>query len=357
MTTALITHRYMARVFLGLAFALLLPACGRSLMVTVVDERSGSPLSHVNVVHGRMEWRFMFILPRLMEIAHGSGQTDANGQIVFENVRDGDVLAVGGDDVDRTWFSPLWPVTETKTDANTKAEQYQRMNANAPPDRLTLPIPRERQHGRSQPVLLTTPQQAAAALYNAIEAEDVAAVRATLVATKKPYTRLADDLALILVTDHRRCRIISQRFPGKYLGDRWADQAAVELSRTALGETKFVVDGNHAKVGFPETLGRRRVQTLTEDMVRVNGQWKWQIDDLPDYGDYPRNLPTRGDTVALTYLAARGCAAMDELLREVESGKLATWEQVEARAKPLREKVMSEIYAELEGATTQPEKD
>jgi hypothetical protein len=271
-------------------------------------------------------------------------------------VRDDDVLAVDGESVDRTWFSPLRPVTETKTGANTKAEQYQRMNTDAPPDRITLPIPRDRQHGGSQPVL-TTPQQAAVALYNAIEAEDVAAVRATLAATKKPYTLLADDVALILVTDHRRCRILGQRFPGKDLGDRWADQAAVEISRAALGETTFVVDANHAKVRFPETLGRRRVQTLTQEMVRVNGQWKWQLDDLPDYENYPRNLPNRGDSVALTYLAARTSAALDDILRDVESGKLATWEQMEARSKPLLEKVMREINAEYGGVTTQPEKD
>ena len=356
MTTALLTPRYMVRKFLGLAFALFLSGCGRTLMVRVVDERSGTPLSNIHIVHGRMELRFMGILPRQMEIVHGSGQTDANGQIVFENVRDDDVLAVDGESVDRTWFSPLRPVSETKTGANTKAEQYQRMNADAPPERLTLPIPRERQHGGSQPVL-TTPQQAAAALYNAIEAEDMATVRATLVATKRPYTTLADDLAMILVTDHRRCRILGQRFPDKDLGDRWADQAAVEISRAALGETQFVVDGNHAQVRFPETLGRRRVQTLTQGMVRVNGQWKWQIDDLPDYGDYPRNPPNRGDSAALTYLAARTSAAMDGILRDVESGKLATWEQMEAQGKPLLEKVMREINAEYGSVTTQPEKD
>ncbi len=201
---------------------------------------------------------------------------------------------------------------------------------------------------------LSTPREASAAFYDAIEAEDMTAVRATLAATKKPYTALADDLALILVTDHRRCRILGQRFPGKDLGDRWADQAAVEISRAALGETKFVVDANHAKVRFPETLGRRRVQTLTQDMVLVNGQWKWQLDDLSDYGDYPQNPPNRGDSVALTYLAARTSAALDDILRDVESGKLATWEQMEARGKPLLEKVMRELYAEHAGGTTQP---
>jgi hypothetical protein len=50
---------------------------------------------------------------------------------------------------------------------------------------------------------------------------------------------------------------------------------------------------------------------------------------------------------------------MDELLREVESGKLSTWEQLEARAMPLREEVMSEffaaLYAEQADAPTLPE--
>ncbi len=151
MTTALITHRYMARVFLGLAFALLLPACGRSLMVTVVDERTGAPIAHAQVSHDREEWRMMGILPRRLPIMQAYGMADDNGQIAFKDVRDGDGIMVDSGGAECTWFTPLWPVTKTKVRANTKAgpspnaaEQYQRLNADAPPDRLTLPVQRSK---------------------------------------------------------------------------------------------------------------------------------------------------------------------------------------------------------------------
>jgi hypothetical protein len=141
MPTGSIAPRSMAGVFLGLAFALMLPACGRSLMVTVVDERSGAPVAHVNVLHGRQEWRFMGILPVQQEIKQGYGQTDANGQIAFKDVWEGDILTVDGGSLERTWFTPLRPVIKTKTGPDTKvADRYQTMNADASPDRLTLPV-------------------------------------------------------------------------------------------------------------------------------------------------------------------------------------------------------------------------
>ena len=135
----------MAGLFLGLSLTLLLPACGRVLRVTVVDERSGTPMPDAQVGHVRGEWRMLGILPVYQPIMQQHGTTDANGNLLFKDVRDGDILSVSGGGSADTWFGPVRPVTKMKSGPNTKvAEQYQRMNADSPPDRITLPVPRER---------------------------------------------------------------------------------------------------------------------------------------------------------------------------------------------------------------------
>jgi hypothetical protein len=113
MTTALITGRVVSSMLLALALTLLLPACGRSVLVTVVDEQSGKPVS-ATILHGRTEWRFLSFLPLQQEITRNHGQTDASGRIMFEDVRDSDVLTVVGSGVQRTWFTPLRPVIKTR---------------------------------------------------------------------------------------------------------------------------------------------------------------------------------------------------------------------------------------------------
>ena len=133
-------HRFIVALAASLTFTLLLSACGRSVMVTVVDERSGKPIPNASVLHERAEWRCIGIALYQFPIAKARGKTDEHGQITFKNVRDNDTLTTGGSVV-RTWFHPLQPIAKTSSGPDTNAaENYRRLNENASPDRITLPI-------------------------------------------------------------------------------------------------------------------------------------------------------------------------------------------------------------------------
>jgi hypothetical protein len=131
---------------LAAAAVLTLAACGRTLRVQIVDDVSGAPIAGARVAHGRAEWRMMGILPVQSEIIQGSGATDAEGYTSFADVRDGDTLTVtegtAGGIADRTWFGPLYPVTQTRSGDTTAAEKYSHINATQPADRLVLPVSR-----------------------------------------------------------------------------------------------------------------------------------------------------------------------------------------------------------------------
>ena len=59
----------------------------------------------------------------------------------------------------------------------------------------------------------STPAKSMAAMMDAAEAEDCAAVRATFAATTKPAMAAADDMAHILVSLHHFHRVMHKYFP------------------------------------------------------------------------------------------------------------------------------------------------
>ena len=132
-----------------LILAMTLTACGRSVTITVIDEHSGQPLSDYSVAHQRRELRCMVTVLYAFPITKAAGKTDANGQIVFKNVRNNDMLCIPVGDIGGhlsiTLIHPLWPVAKTKISHDPDAtERYRTLNANTTPDRITLPFRRER---------------------------------------------------------------------------------------------------------------------------------------------------------------------------------------------------------------------
>ena len=212
--------------------------------------------------------------------------------------------------------------------------------------------------GQTKVADLSTPTKTLAAFLDAVESEDAGRVRRTLAATTPHSLALADDYAVFMAMDHRRCRVIDKQFLGRLQTGRWGDQARVEASRTALGKVKFKINGNRANAVFPDETGETEdtaeVALLSREMVRKDGQWKINMDGLDEYKDYP--LSETGESAPMFYLFTRGLKAMDGLLTDVEAGKFATYDDFEKALSPLEEKVSNEVEKELETTHTRPAK-
>src|ERR1035437_7897314 len=118
---------------------------------------------------------------------------------------------------------------------------------------------------------LSTPEKTMNAMLDAIEAEDLKGVRATLAATKRETVALADDVALIVVTKHRFHRIFDKKFPGKeFLFWKVADDATLKRLRATLAKTTFTSEGDKASAVLPKGADVIHFSAKTVGLVRIN---------------------------------------------------------------------------------------
>jgi len=189
-----------------------------------------------------------------------------------------------------------------------------------------------------------TPAKAVAAFYDAIEAEDAAAVRALLHATKKPYDAFADEYALLLATSHRYWRVMDKRFPGKADGDRWTDAPTMHRLREALARSTITINGDHANI-MParDTPSLLVVEDHRNELIRVGGRWKINVDDIEYLANYPQNLANQGDSAAVLHMMSRVSQGLNPILADIEAGKLATWEEVETSMQDRMRAILKEF--------------
>lgn len=93
-----------------------LSGCGRSVTIKVQYAQTHEPVAGAMVLHERMEWRLMGIVPYKFPILKDSAASDPSGVVNFEGVRKSDLLKVvrhGNTDVEPVWFGPLWPLEKT----------------------------------------------------------------------------------------------------------------------------------------------------------------------------------------------------------------------------------------------------
>ena len=188
---------------------------------------------------------------------------------------------------------------------------------------------------------LSTPGKALGALMDGIEAEDRGAVRAVFAATTKTGTALADDMALLWVTNHRFHRILKKHFPDNKEGIFWEfwTEENVQKFRAELATMTFTIKGDTAT---PSVHG----ETI-DTLVKNGSSWQLDYDHLPHFEKYPRNPGYGGDTPAMMYLLARYSPALEAVAADIEAGKLKTIEEVkksfEGRCYPILEEVEKEL--------------
>lgn len=191
---------------------------------------------------------------------------------------------------------------------------------------------------------LSTPAKLLEAQLNAIEAEDVAALRATMHASKQPYIRVADDFAVLFTTNHRFHRIVGKKFPGNLLWD-WYSEKALQKQREALTKTTFEIADNKATIVID---GKQQTGPGQITLIKIGNEWKFNFDDQHPYERYPLNpREGGGDTAAMMYLLVRYSPALDAVAKDVENGKLTTLEDVkksmEERMSPILKAVEDEL--------------
>ena len=167
---------------------------------------------------------------------------------------------------------------------------------------------------------LSSPQKAMTAFCDAIDAEDLSALRAIFIATTKPSQACADDYAQSMVSLHRFHRVMAKYFPGQNPPATDAGSAAsMQALRAEIAKMTFTLRGNRA--------------TATSDSVSLpgmlvfNGQrWQFNLDRLENVENYLNEKSGTG--LAMQRLMARGAPVLDAIAADIESGKLKTYDEV-----------------------------
>lgn len=106
--------------------------CGRTLPIQVQEVQNRQPVAGVKVLHERAEWRLLGIVPYRYPILKDSKTTDEFGIVVFDGVRQNDIVTVigwGGVNAERVWYSPLWPLEQVRSGPDTNlAHSYAEWN-------------------------------------------------------------------------------------------------------------------------------------------------------------------------------------------------------------------------------------
>lgn len=208
---------------------------------------------------------------------------------------------------------------------------------------LLLPTTAVRAQAPATQPDLSTPQKTFTAIYDAIESENAAALRALISANGKSARAYADDFVLIMIANHRLHRVLSKKLPAydPFFWE-WASDKKLKSYREDLPRMTIKIEQNRATVS-PGT------NPFAGSMVLVDKSWKPDFDNLPGFENYPL-----GDvTPPMMYLVARYSPAIQAIADEVEAGKITTMDQakkeLDLRTGPIQEKVQKEL-SDLQGA-------
>jgi len=134
-----------------IAVALMVSGCGRALVITVVDQESGSPVADVVVEHSQPKHLLGLATYYAATDIVARSVTDQRGQVLFKGVNAEDIITVydgseqGDDQAElrekpRAVFRRLWPIDKVDVAGMGSQAKYSVMNRNWDGTHLYLPV-------------------------------------------------------------------------------------------------------------------------------------------------------------------------------------------------------------------------